>query len=118
MDKPVGSRGYEYIDYCKTCILSGVNNNLPAHGFNRHQGDYSIILRSDLVDYCFSFLSYKFGYTGEPKDVVLKWSVDEWKYANDQVFRTELLQDYRASLKVIGILELNFLKSDAQKVSY
>ena len=114
--KEVGSRGYNVIEYKDTCVLSGVNLQLPAHIFVDDL--YTVILRADFVDYCFGYLSYKFAVANEVKDLALLWSDDEWKFSNNKVYRDTLNQDFRTVTRTLAYFEKNFLKSDAKKIIY
>lgn len=112
----IGSRTYENINYKDTCILSGVNFDLPLNTFNRNKS--VLIIRSDLVVYCYGYLAYKFGFSEQSCDVALIWSEDSWKFPNNKVFREKLSQDFDSTRGTLLKFGKNFLKSDAKKINY
>jgi len=117
--KPSGSRGYLIINFKDTCLISGVDRIGPMYWFRPSNVEsFHTIVRSDFVDYCYGYLSYKFGLTNRDNDVVLRWSDDEWKFANDRVYRNTLLQDCKSTVKILDCFKENFLKSDAKKINY
>lgn len=106
----IGSRGWKPINYSSTCNISGVNNKLSLHTFEL---DYPhIIVRVDLVNYCYEYLSYKFGVTGDIKDLALCWSKDEWWYHQNKVYRDDLLEDYKTTKQVIERFKNTFDKAN------
>lgn len=110
----VGSRGYQEINYKESSLISGVDYNIPMHIFK----DNTIIVRSDLINFCVEYMTYKFGFTGNPIDVALVWSVDTWKYPNDKVCRDSLDNDTNSAFRIISSFKDNFLKSNAKKINY
>jgi len=110
----VGSRGVEFINYKDACTLSGVDKNKAIQVFDKSM---SLIIRQDLINFCFEFMSYKFSLT-QQGDLVLNWSVDEWKYPNDKVSRNNLRQDFTSVVNVLKDFNKNFEMSDAKKINY
>lgn len=111
----VGSRDYNGIDYRAICTTSGVSSNKALHVFNR--ASKHIIVREDFVDFCFEFLSYKFGLV-EGGNFTLLWSPDEWQQPSNKIYRPSLYQDFLFSWRVLGTFNKNFELSDATKINY
>ena len=111
---PVGSRGYETINYQGICLLSGVTNKLPLHYFALNK---TIILRNDFVKFCQEYLSYKIGLTQFSKDLVLSWVADNQRFPT-RVYRKDIRDDYDSTVRVLGNFHNNFLKSNVEKVKY
>ncbi len=113
MSKAVGSRSYNLIDYKETCNISGVSFCVPSHFFNNKN---LLILRSDVVSYCYEFLSYKVGLNNSNTDISMTWSTQTFN--DNTVYRETIKSDYNTTLRVLSILEANFIKSESLKVQY
>lgn len=114
--KAVGSRTYNEVDFFTTCVLSGLDNANPVHTVNDGQG---IVVRSDLVTYCFEFFTFKFGVAkNKHKDLELVWDRDEWKYYNNKVYRENVFEDIDAVKSTLDMFCKNFKRANGTKIHY
>ena len=115
MYEEVGSRGYNIIDFKDTALLSGVDKEFPLHHFKSSK---TLILRSDFTDFCIEYLAYKFGVTIKSSDLALVWSVNDWKFPNNKVYRPKLTDDINTVVKTLESFKQNFDRADVKKISY
>jgi hypothetical protein len=112
MELATGSRNYQNIDYKAISILSGLDYTLPMKKLGN-----TIILRRDLVNYSYEWLSYKIGLTESNIDIAVVWSKDEWETPHNKIYRP-LQDDVSIFFGVMNKFNTNFDKANTWKVQY
>ena len=113
MFNKVGSRGCYDVNFKESSGISGVSVDLPVHAFT----DIKVLLvRSDLVNFCYESLAYKFSLV-RSSDLVLEWSSDIKKF-DAKVYRETVDKDYNSTVRILGSFSHNFMRSESDKVQY
>ena len=115
--EPSGSRGWESIDYPQTCLISGLDVTKNYHILFDNSKAPCIVLNGRLADYCLEYLNFKIGYVGQPEDIAIKWSEDEWRYNSGKVFRRSILEDYQTTTNILDRFDSTLKRVDEQNSS-